>query len=195
MLCYQIQGFALERKETPQQITCVSLSCQSSSLGLLTGRLAAQGEELLVLQGVLLWGPRPSDPLVKDRRGRGLSACSGQRRARVLTERMLPGGRAGAQTASGLAGAQAALQALAARWFQQQWWSSRPFPSRRGFSAQHIPSHPTAETWSDCRRQCSFPEEPSGFSARQVSLLELVAQVSSGNGWKRSFSLLFICTS
>ena len=134
------------------------LSCQSSSLGLLTGRLAAQGEELLALQGVLFWGPRPSDPLLKGPSGRGLSARSGQRRARVLTEKMLPGGRAGAQTAPRLAEGQAAPQALAARWFQQQWWSSRPFPLHRGSSAQHIPSHPTAETWSDCRRQCLFSE-------------------------------------
>lgn len=89
-----------------------SLCCQSS-LGLLTGRLAAQGEELLALQGVLFWGPHPSDPLLKGPSRRGLTADSGQRRARVLTERMLPGGRASAQTAPGLAGRQAAPQALA----------------------------------------------------------------------------------
>lgn len=134
-----------------------SLSCQSSSLSLLTGRLAAQGEELLALQGVLFCEPRPSDPLLKGPSGRGLTAPAGQRRARVLTERMLPGGRASAQTAPRLAGRQAAPQALAARWFQQ-WWSSRPFPLCRGSPAQHVPSRPTAGTWSECRRQCSFPE-------------------------------------
>lgn len=41
-----------------------SLCCQSS-LGLLTGRPGSPGEELLALQGVLFWGPHPSDPLSK----------------------------------------------------------------------------------------------------------------------------------
>lgn len=82
---YQIQGFALEEGDTIADHLSFSLSCQSSSLGLLTGRLAAQGEELLALQGVLFWGPRPSDPLLKGPSGRGPSARSGQRRAQVLT--------------------------------------------------------------------------------------------------------------
>lgn len=46
-------------------------------------------------------GTTPSDPLLKGPSRRGLTAHSGQRRARVLTERMLPGGRASAQTAPG----------------------------------------------------------------------------------------------